>query len=1473
MRQVRKRLGSIIIAIAMIMTLLPVTAIAVQEVGTAQDLTAAAASGGEIKLTADIELDQTLSIPAGVTLTLDLAGNDIKFTNAGFGIENRGALTINDSSAADDSYGISTGCVYTTDVEAQGRHAVVNYGTLTINGGIFGDSDTDRTNDNGVQRGNALRNVGTAIIYGGAFTCCDNFTNGSGQNGNGYAYAIANGSGGSYPNASLTIHYATAYGSVNGLLASDGGKLTVEDGSYTLGDGTEDNLWRIVYTSGDGTVQLDGGTYTRKVKNNYGFFGNYSSEGDGIVINGGTFSDSTRPDGKGIYVDAGAVTITDGTFQQKLTASTSASIAVSGGTFEDTTGLSDFVQDGYTVSGNTVTDTGTRIFESGTGLQSDPYVIKTAEQLAAFRTSVNNGKTYAGQYIQLADNITLSGEWTPIGTGIRSGSSYTGDSKPFKGTFDGNKKTISGLAITANVSNVDTAIGLFGVVDGGTVRDVTLTDVSINVSNGECVGGAVGLMVNGSVVSGVEVSGTLTAVRGLGGIVGRMTVSGLVEDCVNNAKVEGTSTSSGNVGGIVGAAYYTKANVEMYIVNCQNHGAISNRCMGVGGIAGFSAANVWECTNDGSVSGNGTSIGGIVGEQQNAGSIADCQNSGTVTNGSTDTSGTGGYGTGGIVGWIRYSGDASAYARKEVVEVTGSTNTGTVSSGSIGAGGIVGMAYHAVVVKDCTNQADSITGSNMVAGIIGGMQSTDTMHPTGSGCGLTMAGNTVSTNNFTAKNGSNIGTIIGHYVTKAQSGKGEVSCTIDRGSYWTVYGNTYSGSGTTLLPGTKDIESVAVIRSADGKEWGYPTLKEAIDAVNEGETITLLAPVTVESVPLKIDKAITIAGNGESTKLTIPCSTTSRGKSLQVHADLILDNVYLEFADNQEQLGDAIELGTSTSSPADLTVQNGSVIKMENLQNGFVVPGGPNAQVIFDHSQLIADNIRGNLSNGGSFTFQNDASAQVNGCGDYGLSVNNLTVSNSTLTFTGVGISAVKTTGTNAVVEVKDNGQINVSSSGTRLSYGSKWGVADGVVDLGHGSGGNDHAADGSDIENVPATLIVESGSSIALTNNTGKEGQDVSFVYLTDMATLSNSGSITAVKMEEAAEDSYRINYMVDGELYYTAAADAVDGKVSYAAPADPTKANYNFSSWNYAGVQVTVTNGTASFTPGEANTYTFTAQWTAISTGGGGGGSTSYAVTLPTDVENGSLSVSPTRASRGRTVTITVKPDAGYELDTLTVTDKSGKAVELTKASDGKYTFTMPASQVTIGVSFQESVSPVDSFVDVDENAWYYQAVQYMVEKGLMSGTSATTFSPNTTLSRGMIAQMLYALEGKPSTQGSSFPDVASGAWYADAAAWAQANQVITGYDNGAFGPDDPLTREQLTLILYNYARLKGYKVSAQGDLSAFVDGHTTSSWAQESMTWAVGAGLLSGKGLGMLYPTGTATRAEVAQIMMNFCETVAK
>ena len=176
---------------------------------------------------------------------------------------------------------------------------------------------------------------------------------------------------------------------------------------------------------------------------------------------------------------------------------------------------------------------------------------------------------------------------------------------------------------------------------------------------------------------------------------------------------------------------------------------------------------------------------------------------------------------------------------------------------------------------------------------------------------------------------------------------------------------------------------------------------------------------------------------------------------------------------------------------------------------------------------------------------------------------------------------------------------------------------------------------------------------------------------------------------------------------------------------------------------------------------------------------------------------------------------------------------------------------------------------FTDVPEDAWYKEAVDYVYANGLMSGTSATTFAPNMLLSRAMITQVVHNLEDNPVAEQGVFTDVAAGAWYADAVDWAAGEEIVSGYGNGKFGPEDNITREQMALILYGYAQYKGYDVSASGELSSFTDGASTSGWAAEAVQWAVGSGLLSGKGGGVLDPQGTATRAEVASILMRFCE----
>ena len=277
------------------------------------------------------------------------------------------------------------------------------------------------------------------------------------------------------------------------------------------------------------------------------------------------------------------------------------------------------------------------------------------------------------------------------------------------------------------------------------------------------------------------------------------------------------------------------------------------------------------------------------------------------------------------------------------------------------------------------------------------------------------------------------------------------------------------------------------------------------------------------------------------------------------------------------------------------------------------------------------------------------------------------------------------------------------------------------------------------------------------------------------------------------------------------------------------------------------------------------------------GGGVVTRYDVTLA-DTDNGSITATHKRASKNSTVTITATPDEGYVVDAVTVTEKDGDKVEVTKKDDNKYTFKMPASDVTVKATFK--VAPTEPeqpsglpFTDVAKDAWYFPAVEYVFNNGLMNGTTATTFAPNVELNRAMMAAVLYNMEGGPACDKSGlFSDVADGKWYTDAVNWAASNNIVSGMPDGTYAPDQALTREQMASILYRYAEYKGIDVSARADLSTFTDGTTVSPWAQDVVQWAVAEKLMSGNGT-ELQPKGTATRAQVATVLMNYCENVAK
>ena len=344
---------------------------------------------------------------------------------------------------------------------------------------------------------------------------------------------------------------------------------------------------------------------------------------------------------------------------------------------------------------------------------SNTYYIANDTDLKAFRDKVNAGEAFEGKTIELTKDISLAEEWAPIGNGSRNGSTYT--DKAFKGIFDGKGKSISNVKITANTTDANDAIGLFGVVDGGTVKNVTL-NVNINVANNELAGGAIGLLVNDGTAEKIHVTGNVKAADGVGGIVGRMLISGTIKECLNEAVVNAAKDGSGS-GGIVGKAYYTATGKTMNIQDCENRGSITAAYC-AGGIAGLSATDVSGCTNSGSVTA-GNHAGGIVGEQTNYGAVSGNTNSAAVIGKTTAA--------GGIIGWVRYQTNESAYPNTALITVTGNTNSGSIGkgedgTGELGYGGIVGTLYNQGTVSGNTNNAPTITGGTFAAGIVGGPQ-------------------------------------------------------------------------------------------------------------------------------------------------------------------------------------------------------------------------------------------------------------------------------------------------------------------------------------------------------------------------------------------------------------------------------------------------------------------------------------------------------------------------------------------------------------------------------------------------------------------------------------------------------------------------------------------------------------------------------------------------------------------------------
>ena len=336
---------------------------------------------------------------------------------------------------------------------------------------------------------------------------------------------------------------------------------------------------------------------------------------------------------------------------------------------------------------------------------------------------------------------------------------------------------------------------------------------------------------------------------------------------------------------------------------------------------------------------------------------------------------------------------------------------------------------------------------------------------------------------------------------------------------------------------------------------------------------------------------------------------------------------------------------------------------------------------------------------------------------------------------------------------------------------------------------------------------------------------------------------------------DRYTISYNLNNGTAtgnpdsYTVESDAITLNT-------PTRPGYTFTGWSGTGL-TGENNLTVTIEKGSTGDRSYTAHW-RYNGGGGSSSSPSYPVSVPDKTDHGSVTVSPKNASAGSTVTITVKPDSGYVLETISVTDKNGNNLKLTDKGNGKYIFTMPTSKVEIKVTFMEDNSVLNFFYDVPNDAYYYEAVKWAAENGITGGVGNSLFAPNQPCTRAQIVTFLWRAAGSPEPKNmSNFSDVPADSYYAKAVAWAVENGITTGTGDGKFSPDATCTRAQSVTFLF-----RASKASANG-APAFSDVAATAYYA-EAVKWATNNGITNGIGDNLFGSDNDCTRAQIVTFL---------
>ena len=1100
---------------------------------------------------------------------------------------------------------------------------------------------------------------------------------------------------------------------------------------------------------------------------------------------------------------------------------------------------------------------GDESFSGGDGTPGKPYLISTAQDLFALAEAVNSGtSSYEGEYFLLTKDIDLktnaSNPWTPIGDRLDP------DGGQFLGSFDGNDRTVSGLYVSVTTTP-RLYNGLFGVV--GNSYQTTKAEVKNLRVEGEvfvervfCAGGVAGFVGYGAKITGCSFQGTVKttvdnrATTGYtGGIAGYN--FGTISECtVLNSDISGKNQST-TAGGAVYVAGIVAANntggtiksctVENSTITGTNENKASQNL--VGGIAADNIVGTIEDCKviNGSVSTSGSmevsSVGGIAGCSD--GTLKDCSNSSSVegTNILKDPENVPGFGSGGVVG-----------CNKHLVERC--SNTGSVTGHGSFTGGVVGYNTTNNTTDGTISfsyNTGAVEGKQYVGGVVGNN------HTVVEDCYNT--GQVTSTGDYA---GGVVGrnTYYFYFIDSIPSyssmkeWKGKISTSYNTGA---VSGGSYVGGvagyncvtiaqcfNTGSVTGSKNYTGGVVGCNAyyiddrygrDGVVKEYPG--ETQNTYNAGAVtgVNYVGGVVGEQQGGEVEGQK--KGSCKYSHNYGAVSSSGQGTNiggvfghLGAYASAN-ECYYLEGTAGSYGQRDSLATVTNVESKTSDQFASGEVAFLLD-----VTPQVWGQEIGTDKYPVFTDVTDGSSKNVLRVTFKNTVEqyAYANPSGTVDVPENTDTVPSGKV-YCWVDESDTRYTDTTPIFA-------NVTLTPV-LAY-----TIDYEAETAVAAGDHKISTDSKIWHDATEDPIrIEPGKTLFVKH---PYDETVDPDQTTEETLPSRPASPDTVRggTNQITGVTAAMEYMLSGASTWTACT----GTAITGLPAGAYQVRIKATSTSFASEPVTVQ--VSQYTPPVVPTYP-------------------PAVEEP---ENGTVTTSPSRPKEGDRVTITPKPDEGFEVDEVVVEDADGNEIEVTQNQDGTYSFTQPDGKVTITVTFRcdgGELCPSDHLTDVEEDGWYHDAVDYVVEHGIMEGMSPTTFAPRRELTRAEVVQVLYNLEGRPDVTGENiFTDTAKH-WAVDPITWAATTGVVDGYGDDTFRPNNPVSRQEFAQMLYRYAKYKGYDLAAEGDLSQFPDSGKIGEWAEVAMKWANGEGLIQGHENGTIDPTGTTIRAQAASILMRF------